>query len=154
MSNLVEIAESLGNKAWKPLTRKPKYTAKTQPRQRPRNVKEAIVKEREFENIRLQSEDVAEFDYAPGHCRRSYRIVVVRKNLTVERGEWALFDDVRYFFYISAPWQGAGLQRVRIPPGNWVAPAGSNRSGHGGDEMAEALRCRGSPRVTRRACRP
>jgi hypothetical protein len=38
--------------------------------------------------------------------------VVVRKNLTVERGEWALFDDVRYFFYISAPCQGAGLQRV------------------------------------------
>ncbi len=99
--NLVEMAESLENKAWKPLTRKPKYTVKTEPRKRPRNVKEAIVKEREFENIRLQSEEVAEFDYAPGHCRRSYRVVVVRKNLTVERGEWALFDDVRYFFYIT-----------------------------------------------------
>ena len=101
MSNLVEMAESLENKAFKPLTRKPKYTVKTQPRERPRNVKDAIVKEREFENIRLRSEDVAEFDYAPGPCRRSYRIVVVRKNLTVERGEWALFDDVRYFFYIT-----------------------------------------------------
>ncbi len=99
--NLVQMAENLGNKAWKPLQRKPKYTVKTQPRQRPRNVKEAIVKAREFENIRLRSEDVAEFDYAPGPCRRSYRIVVVRKNLTVERGEWALFDDVRYFFYIT-----------------------------------------------------
>ena len=99
MPNLVEIAESLENKAWKPLVRAPKYTVKTQPRRRPRNVKEAIVKEREFENIRLQSEDVAEFDYTPGNCCRSYRIVVVRKNLTVERGEWALFDDVRYFFY-------------------------------------------------------
>ena len=101
MANLVEMAERLGNKAWKPLTREPKYTVKTQPRRRPRNVKEAIVRRREFENIRLQSEDVAEFDYAPGHCRRSYRIVVVRKNLTVERGEWALFDDVRYFFYLT-----------------------------------------------------
>ncbi len=99
--NLVKIAESLENKAFKPLERKPKYTVKTQPRERPRNVKEVIVKEREFENIRLRSEDVAEFDYTPGHCRRSYRIVVVRKNLTVERGEWALFDDVRYFFYIT-----------------------------------------------------
>ena len=99
--NLIEITESLGNKEWKPLVRKPKYTVKTQPRKRPRNVKEAIVKEREFENIRLQSEDVAEFDYAPGNCCRSYRIVVVRKNLTVERGELALFDDVRYFFYIT-----------------------------------------------------
>ena len=27
--------------------------------------------------------------------------MVARKNLTVERGEWALFDDVRYFFYIT-----------------------------------------------------
>ena len=101
MPNLVEIAENLENKAFKPLKRKPKYTVKTQPRRRPGNVKEAIVKEREFENIRLRSEDVAEFDYAPGNCCRSYRIVVVRKNLTVERGEWALFDDVRYFFYIT-----------------------------------------------------
>jgi len=99
--NLVEMAESLENKAFKPLVRKPKYTVKTEPRRRPRNVKEAIVKAREFENIRLRSEDVAEFDYAPGNCCRSYRIVVVRKNLTVERGEWALFDDVRYFFYIT-----------------------------------------------------
>ncbi len=100
-SNLVEMAESLENKAFKPLKRVSKYTVKTQPRQRPRNVKEAIVKERKFENIRLQSEDVAEFDYTPGNCRRSYRIVVVRKNLTVEHGEWVLFDDVRYFFYIT-----------------------------------------------------
>jgi len=60
--NLVEIAESLGNKAFKPLKREPKHTVKTQPRRRPRNVKEAIVTERGFENIRLRSEDVAEFD--------------------------------------------------------------------------------------------
>ena len=101
MPNLVDRAERLENKAWTPLKRKPKYTVKTEPRQRPRNVKEAIVRARGFENIRLRSEDVAEFDYAPGNCRRSYRIVVVRKNLTVECGEWALFDDVRYFFYIT-----------------------------------------------------
>jgi len=100
-SNLIEMAESLKTKAWKPLKRKAKYTVKTEPRQRPRNVKEAIVKKRGFKNIRLKSEDVAEFDYAPGHCCRSYRIVVVRKNLSVERGEWVLFDDVRYFFYIT-----------------------------------------------------
>ena len=99
--NLVDIAENLENKAWKPLRRDPKYTVKTAPRARPVNVKEAIVRARGFENIRLKSEDVAEFDYAPGHCRRSYRVVVIRKNLSVERGEWALFDDVRYFFYIT-----------------------------------------------------
>jgi hypothetical protein len=101
MPNLVEIAESLGNKAWKPLRRDPKYTVETIPRERPANVKEAIVRLREFKNIRLRSEDVAEFDYAPGHCRRSYRVVVVRKNLSVEKGEAVLFDDIRYFFYIT-----------------------------------------------------
>ncbi len=31
-------------------------------------------------------------------------MVVVRKNLTVEKGECRLFDDVRYFFYISNDW--------------------------------------------------
>ena len=101
MPNLVEIAESLGNKAWKPLRRDAKYTVKTVPRERPANVKEAIVRSREFDNIRLQAEEVAEFDYAPGRCRRSYRIVVLRKNLSIERGELALVDDVRYFFYIT-----------------------------------------------------
>jgi hypothetical protein len=100
-ANLVKIADGLENKAWEPLERKPKYKVQTQPRRRPPNVKEAIVRRREFENIRLRSEDVAEFDYAPGNCRRSYRMVVVRKNLTRQRGEWALFDDERYFFYIT-----------------------------------------------------
>lgn len=99
--NLINKAESLENTAWTPLKRDAKYTIKTMPRKRPPNVKEAIVRSREFENINLQSEEVAEFDYGPGPCRRSYRIVAVRKNLTVERGELALFDDVRYFFYIT-----------------------------------------------------
>jgi hypothetical protein len=35
--------------------------------------------------------------------------------------------------------KGAGQQWVQIPPGNWVAPPGSNRSGGGGDEAAEAF---------------
>ena len=57
--------------------------------------------EREYRNLRPNSEDVAEFDYQPVACRRPYRVVVVRKNLSVERGEWVLFDDVRYFYYLT-----------------------------------------------------
>jgi hypothetical protein len=113
MPNLVALAESLETKAWKPLCRDAKYTVKTTPRGRPENVKEAIVRAREFKNIRLVSEDVAEFDYAPGSCRRSYRIVVVRKNLSIERGESALFDDVRYFFYITNDRQKTASSIVR-----------------------------------------
>jgi len=101
MPKLVGIAENLPKTAWKTLERPAKYDVKTRPRQRPDQVKEQIVRHREFENIRLQSEEVAEFDYRPTICTKSYRIVAVRKNLSVEKGEQVLFDDVRYFFYIT-----------------------------------------------------
>jgi len=101
MPNLVKQAQTLPNGAWKRLRRRPKYQIETQPRQRPENVKERIVRQREYKNIRLQSEDVASFAYSPTACEKAYRVVVVRKNLSVERGEQVLFDDVRYFFYIT-----------------------------------------------------
>jgi hypothetical protein len=101
MPTLVAMANELPESAFKPLVRKPKYEVQTEERARPENVKERIVREREFENIRLQSEDVAEVGYQPSKCRKTYRLVVLRKNLTVEKGERVLFDDVRYFFYIS-----------------------------------------------------
>jgi Transposase DDE domain group 1 len=98
---LKALAEDLPATAWRPLPRLPSYTVKTQPRARPNNVKEAIVVERQFDNQRLRSEDVAEFSYRPTACRYAYRMVVVRKNLSVEKGEKLLYDDVRYFFYIT-----------------------------------------------------
>jgi hypothetical protein len=99
--NLVDMAEALPESQWQPLERPPRYEVKTKERRRPENVKEQVVKQREFENIRLNSEQVAEFNYRPTHCQKTYRMVVVRKNLTVEKGESRLFDDVRYFFYIT-----------------------------------------------------
>ncbi len=69
MPNLVNRAESLPKRAWKRLRRPPKYTVETEPRERPENVKEQIVRAREFKNLRLQSEDVASFDYSPTKCR-------------------------------------------------------------------------------------
>jgi len=99
--NLVEMADALPEASWKPLRRPARYEVKTEPRRRPENVKGQVIKEREFKNIRLESEQVAEFDYRPVHCSKTYRMVVVRKNLTVEKGETRLFDDVRYFFYIT-----------------------------------------------------
>jgi Transposase DDE domain group 1 len=99
--NLKAIAEDLPAAAWRPSPRLPAYTVQTQPRQRPDNVKEAIVAEREFENRRLCSEEVAEFPYRPAACRQTYRMVVVRKNISVAKGERLLFDEIRYFFYIN-----------------------------------------------------
>ncbi len=100
-SALKNRAESLPESTWEPLTRPAKYDVKTEPRQKPENVKERIVKEREYKNMRLRSEQVAEFAYRPGKCARDYRVVVVRKNISVERGEAVLFDEIRYFFYIT-----------------------------------------------------
>ncbi len=101
MPNMVAIAEDLPGSAWRRLRRPPRYDVDTAPRQRPDKVKEQIVVAREFENQRLQSEEVAEFSYQPTACRRTYRMVVVRKNISVEKGEKVLFDDIRYYFYIT-----------------------------------------------------
>jgi Transposase DDE domain group 1 len=102
--NLVAIADWLPADTWQPLPRPPRYEVRTRARQRPDNVKEAVVVRREFENIKLVSEQVAEFNYQPTACHTTYRMVVVRKNLSVERGERVLFDDVRYFFYLTNDW--------------------------------------------------
>jgi len=99
--NLVKIAERLAPRAWKRLRRKAKYEVKTEPRERPENVKEKIVRARGYQNKRLVCEHVAEFDYQPTQCKKTYRMVVVRKNISVERGEDVLFPEIRYFFYIT-----------------------------------------------------
>ncbi|MHC4550992.1 MAG: IS1380 family transposase [Planctomycetota bacterium] len=99
--NLVQIADSLPDSAWAPLERRARYEVATQPRAKRGNAKEQVVRQKEYQNLRLVSEDVAEIEYRPSSCRRTYRLVIVRKNLTVERGETWLFDDWRYFFYIT-----------------------------------------------------
>jgi hypothetical protein len=99
--NLVKRADELAPKCWKRLTRPARYEIQTQPRSRPENIKEKAVIEREYKNIRLNHEDVASFSYSPSRAKKDHRIVVVRKNLSIERGETALFDEIRYFFYIT-----------------------------------------------------
>jgi hypothetical protein len=104
LPNLRAIAEDLPARAWRPLRRPARCAVKTCPRRRPDNVKEAVVVARGFENQRLRSEEVAEFNYRPTACRKTYRMVVVRKNISVEKGEKLLFDRVVYFFYITNDW--------------------------------------------------
>jgi Transposase DDE domain group 1 len=99
--NLHLLADDLPASAWQRLQRPPRYQVQTQPRRRPHNFKERIVVAREFKNIRLVSEQVAEFTYRPTACGQSYRLVVVRKNLSVEQGAQVLFADYRYFFYLT-----------------------------------------------------
>jgi hypothetical protein len=117
-ANRVKIANELPETAWKPLIRRQKRPVGTQERARPQNVKEQVVKAREFENIRLVSESVAEFEYRPGRRRKMYRVVGVRKNLSVEKGDHRLFDDIRYFLYVTNDW---------LTPAEGIVPVANGR---------------------------
>ena len=112
MPNLYEIAENLPQRAWKRLRRRAKYEVKTSPRARPENVKEQVVEARQFKNIQLVNEYVAEFKYSPTWCRKTYRVVVVWKDLEVSEGQKKLFDDSRCFFYITNDWQASAEEIV------------------------------------------
>jgi hypothetical protein len=100
-AGLIRRADALPATAWTPLVRRPAYTVETEPRQRPVNVKAATIVARAFKNFRLEAEAVAEFPYQPTACARPYRMVVVRKNISVEQGDHRLFDQIRYFFYLT-----------------------------------------------------
>jgi len=95
-------AQALDEARWTRLHRPAPYTPRTgQTRARRDNHKKRIVTERGYLNLELNYEDVAEFDYQPGKCSRSYRVAVLRKNISRSRGENVLFDEIRYFFYIT-----------------------------------------------------
>ena len=98
---LVGLAEALGTLAWKPFEREPKYEILTEPRPKAFRYKEQVVVEREFDNKKLVGEALAEIEYRPHQCRKTYRVIILRKNISVQKGERALFDEVRYFFYIT-----------------------------------------------------
>ena len=102
---LYSLAGDLPENAWKTLVRRVKYEVKTRPRKRPENVKQQVVEAREFEDIRLVKEHVAEFRYRPVKCKKQYRVVVVWKELDVYCGQKRLFDDARCFFYITNDWK-------------------------------------------------
>jgi hypothetical protein len=99
--NLKALADDLPESAWQPLRRPTRYAVKTRPRPRPENVKDRIVRERRFDVLRLQSEEVAEFEYRPTACGHTYRMLVVRKHISKEKGEQVLFPEVRYVFYLT-----------------------------------------------------
>jgi len=103
--NLKAELEKLPETAWKPLVRPVKYTVKTTPRQKPENVKEQIVVEREFENKHLLAEEVAEFAYRPAACKHTYRMVALRKHIRTTQGQQWLLDTRVPFFYITNDWE-------------------------------------------------
>ena len=100
-STLKALAEDLPAAAYSFLERPSRYAIKTAPRQRPERIKPEIVRERGYKTIHLLEEMVAEFDYRPTACQRTYRMIVLRKRLGIDQGQMRLFEEYRYFFYIT-----------------------------------------------------
>jgi hypothetical protein len=94
-------ADALPEEAYSFLERPARYTIQTAPRQQPERIKPEIVRERGFQTIHLLEEKIAEFDYQPVACKKSYRMIVLRKRLGTDRGQLRLFEEYRYFFYIT-----------------------------------------------------
>jgi hypothetical protein len=113
-ATMTGLAQALPEAHWHRMARVDRHPPKGPEREKPEQVKERIIKEREFLNQPLQSEDVAEFDFRPGKCKKDYRVVVVRKNISVEKGEELLFDDIRYFFYITTRRDMSAIELVQF----------------------------------------
>jgi hypothetical protein len=103
-ANLVERAQSTDDETYHELVTRAERQIATTARTRPRDVKDDIVRERNYKVLRQTAEDVIEFSYRPGKCKRDYRVIALRKNISVERGENVLFCEYRYFFYITNDW--------------------------------------------------
>lgn len=114
MPNLVEMAENLPDSAGKELKRKKGRVNKSgKTRARRPNYKEQFVVKKQYRNKRLEQEFVAEFDYRPTACEQTYRMVVLRKEVSVSQGQQKLFDDSPYFFSITnAPKSDASPREV------------------------------------------
>ena len=98
---LCSIAESLPKSAWKRLDRTKDVVPKSAQRAKRSNTREKIVQLSGFKNKRLSGESYAEFEYRPSACEKTYRMVVVRKDIDVTSGQQFLFSEDKYFFYIT-----------------------------------------------------
>ena len=86
-------ADDLPAESWSRLRRPARYEVKTERRRKRAKIKDGIVEERGFENLKLVSEEIAEMEYRPVACKKSYRLIIIRKNIERRDGQGQLFDD-------------------------------------------------------------
>ena len=70
-------------------------------RKRPKNIKSQVVEHREFKMLSLVAEHVAEMKYKPTKAKRTYRMIVLLKQIRVTKGQTEFEDQIRYFFYVT-----------------------------------------------------
>ena len=94
--NLIRIACDILEIEWQLLDKAPRVI-KTKERKKTENIKAQVVKNRNFKNLQTECEFFAEFEYKPGKCQKSYRMIAIRKIINVSKGDDQLFDDCRFF---------------------------------------------------------
>ena len=114
---VVKLAQALPETAWQALERLPRYEIATEPRTKPDNVKEAVVRFKGYLNKVLVGESVAELKYQPAKCAQAYRLIVVRKNISVRQGDKVLVEDIKYFFYLTNQPSYSGPELVSLANG-------------------------------------
>lgn len=92
--------EGIAEQCWQPLERDAGDVEGAQ-RQRPENVRQRIVTEKGYKDLRVKSEHITEFQHCPSRAKGSYRLVVLRKEVEAYEGETRLFSEYRYFCYIT-----------------------------------------------------
>lgn len=98
---MIERAEDVDAGEYRRLIRKAEEVFAGRERAKQPRVKEQIVKERGYQNLRLEREDVAEFEHQSNKCKRPYRFIALRKTIVEERGQRCLGETHRYFFYVT-----------------------------------------------------
>jgi len=99
--NLVEKADLLPPDAWSVLERPKAYEVKTRPREKPQNVKMEIIKKRGYRHIQTIEEELASLSYRPVKCKKTYRLIILKKHLQITKGGAIIDHQIRYFFYIT-----------------------------------------------------
>lgn len=95
----VARAQAVPDETWSVLERPEKYVVRTEPRAKRRDYKDTVVRMRQFQKLRLAEESWTELEYEKHGG--TYRLVVLRKNISVTRGENKLGDEIRYHFYVT-----------------------------------------------------
>lgn len=111
---LIDHADALEQSEYRELVRKADAALDDrQQRAKQPRVKEQIIHDREYKNLRLVREDLAEFEYQPNTADRAYRIVVLCKTIIEEKGQRSLGQRDQYFFYVTNDRRMTAEQVVR-----------------------------------------
>ncbi|MBZ0119457.1 MAG: IS1380 family transposase [Sandaracinaceae bacterium] len=110
---MTERAQDIDEREYRQLVRKAQEAFEGQERAKQPRVKEQIVEEREYLNLRLEREDIAELEHQPNKCKQPYRFIVLRKTILEERGQRCLGEIHRYFFYVTNDREMTPAQVVR-----------------------------------------